>query len=109
MPEDQLVALPPEVRTMVMTGANAMMNNAGATGAMMGARRDDGHGDDGPYGHGHGQRDGHEPDDAGYDGGRWAGRRADRGAPGTGRGRRDDAGWVWRRGWRQHDGHGHAQ
>ena len=36
MPEDQLVALPPEVRTMVMTGANAMMNNAGATGAMMG-------------------------------------------------------------------------
>lgn len=36
MPEDQLVALPPEVRTMVMTGANAMMNNA-ANPNMMGA------------------------------------------------------------------------
>lgn len=28
MPEDQLIALPPELRTMVMTGANAMMNTA---------------------------------------------------------------------------------
>ncbi|KAF8963947.1 hypothetical protein BDZ97DRAFT_1904746 [Flammula alnicola] len=36
MPEDQLIALPPEVRTMVMTGANAMMNNAGPNPAMMG-------------------------------------------------------------------------
>jgi len=36
MPEDQLIALPPEVRTMVMTGANAMMNNAGANPGMMG-------------------------------------------------------------------------
>lgn len=29
MPEDQLTALPPEVRTMVMTGATTMMNGAG--------------------------------------------------------------------------------
>jgi pre-mRNA 3'-end-processing factor FIP1 len=36
MPEDQLIALPPEVRTMVMTGANAMMNNASANSGMMG-------------------------------------------------------------------------
>ena len=35
MPEDQLIALPPEVRTMVMTGANAMMNNAAANSGMM--------------------------------------------------------------------------
>jgi len=35
MPEDQLIALPPEVRTMVMTGANAMMNNATANTGMM--------------------------------------------------------------------------
>ena len=28
MPEDQLTALPPDVRQMVMTGANAMMNPA---------------------------------------------------------------------------------
>ncbi|KAI9570152.1 hypothetical protein HD554DRAFT_2037513 [Boletus coccyginus] len=28
MPEDQLTALPPELRTMVMTGANAMMNSS---------------------------------------------------------------------------------
>ncbi|KAG2155706.1 hypothetical protein DEU56DRAFT_768773 [Suillus clintonianus] len=28
MPEDQLIALPPELRTMVVTGANAMMNTA---------------------------------------------------------------------------------
>lgn len=34
MPEDQLIALPPEVRTMVMTGANAMMNNAANSGMM---------------------------------------------------------------------------
>ncbi|KAJ7204427.1 hypothetical protein GGX14DRAFT_551716 [Mycena pura] len=34
MPEDQLTALPPEVRTMVMTGTTAMMNGAG--NAMMG-------------------------------------------------------------------------
>jgi len=35
MPEDQLSALPPDLRTMVMTGANAMMNsNSGAN--MMG-------------------------------------------------------------------------
>lgn len=37
MPEDQLIALPPEVRTMVMTGANAMMNNATANSGMMGS------------------------------------------------------------------------
>jgi hypothetical protein len=37
MPEDQLIALPPEVRTMVMTGANAMMNNAAANSGMMGS------------------------------------------------------------------------
>jgi pre-mRNA 3'-end-processing factor FIP1 len=37
MPEDQLIALPPEVRTMVMTGANAMMNNAAASSGMMGS------------------------------------------------------------------------
>uniref|UniRef100_A0A8H7YAJ0 Pre-mRNA polyadenylation factor Fip1 domain-containing protein n=1 Tax=Psilocybe cubensis TaxID=181762 RepID=A0A8H7YAJ0_PSICU len=35
MPEDQLIALPPDIRTMVMTGANAMMNNAGANANMM--------------------------------------------------------------------------
>ncbi|KAJ8582086.1 Fip1-domain-containing protein [Rhizopogon salebrosus TDB-379] len=29
MPEDQLIALPPELRTMVVTGANAMMNTTG--------------------------------------------------------------------------------
>ncbi|KAJ7897271.1 hypothetical protein B0H14DRAFT_399147 [Mycena olivaceomarginata] len=29
MPEDQLTALPPEVRQMVMTGTNAMLNGAG--------------------------------------------------------------------------------
>ncbi|EIW87151.1 hypothetical protein CONPUDRAFT_161755 [Coniophora puteana RWD-64-598 SS2] len=34
MPEDQLTALPPELRTMVMTGANAMMNNASANNMM---------------------------------------------------------------------------
>lgn len=28
MPEDQLISLPPELRTMVVTGANAMMNTA---------------------------------------------------------------------------------
>lgn len=37
MPEDQLIALPPDVRTMVMTGANAMMNNAAANSGMMGS------------------------------------------------------------------------
>jgi pre-mRNA 3'-end-processing factor FIP1 len=37
MPEEQLIALPPDVRTMVMTGANAMMNSAGANPNMMGA------------------------------------------------------------------------
>ncbi|KAF8845989.1 Fip1-domain-containing protein [Paxillus ammoniavirescens] len=31
MPEDQLSALPPELRTMVMTGANAMMNGSSNT------------------------------------------------------------------------------
>jgi pre-mRNA 3'-end-processing factor FIP1 len=36
MPEDQLTALPPELRTMVMTGATAMMNSAAANPAMMG-------------------------------------------------------------------------
>ena len=30
MPEDQLAQLPPELRTMVMTGATAMMANGGA-------------------------------------------------------------------------------
>ena len=35
MPEDQLTALPPEVRTMVMTGTTAMMNQT-ANGGMMG-------------------------------------------------------------------------
>ncbi|KAK7063894.1 hypothetical protein R3P38DRAFT_3382625 [Favolaschia claudopus] len=35
MPEDQLTALPPEVRQMVMTGTTAMMNGAGNP-AMMG-------------------------------------------------------------------------
>ena len=30
MPEDQLTQLPPELRTMVMTGATAMMANGGA-------------------------------------------------------------------------------
>ncbi|KAH7915681.1 hypothetical protein BJ138DRAFT_1122388 [Hygrophoropsis aurantiaca] len=37
MPEDQLTALPPELRTMVMTGANAMMANGGPNPNMMGA------------------------------------------------------------------------
>ncbi|CAL1694659.1 unnamed protein product [Somion occarium] len=32
MPEDQLTALPPEIRTMVMAGATAMMNQAGPNG-----------------------------------------------------------------------------
>jgi pre-mRNA 3'-end-processing factor FIP1 len=32
--EDQLLALPPDVRTMVMTGASAMMNNAANQGMM---------------------------------------------------------------------------
>ncbi|KAF9225328.1 Fip1-domain-containing protein [Gyrodon lividus] len=36
MPEDQLTALPPELRTMVMTGANAMMNGNSNT-TMMGS------------------------------------------------------------------------
>ncbi|KAF8167561.1 hypothetical protein B0H34DRAFT_779259 [Crassisporium funariophilum] len=36
MPEEQLIALPPEVRTMVMTGTTAMMNNAAANSGMMG-------------------------------------------------------------------------
>ncbi|KAF9566947.1 Fip1-domain-containing protein [Agrocybe pediades] len=40
MPEDQLVALPPELRTMVMTGANAMMNNATANPMMPGMMMD---------------------------------------------------------------------
>lgn len=35
MPEDQVVQLPPEVRQMVMTGTNAMMNGA-SNGGMMG-------------------------------------------------------------------------
>jgi pre-mRNA 3'-end-processing factor FIP1 len=35
MPEDHLTALPPELRTMVMTGANAMMNGSSNT-TMMG-------------------------------------------------------------------------
>lgn len=35
MPEDQLLALPTEIRTMVMTGANAMMNQATANPGMM--------------------------------------------------------------------------
>lgn len=35
MQEDQLNALPPEVRTMVMTGATAMMNNGGPNPGMM--------------------------------------------------------------------------
>lgn len=34
MPEDQLTQLPPEVRQMVMTGTNALMNNAAAGGMM---------------------------------------------------------------------------
>ena len=33
MPEDQLTQLPPDIRTMVMTGATAMMANGG--GPMM--------------------------------------------------------------------------
>lgn len=36
MGEDQVNALPPELRTMVMTGATAMMNGAGANPSMMG-------------------------------------------------------------------------
>ncbi|KAF8433508.1 hypothetical protein L210DRAFT_3486116 [Boletus edulis BED1] len=35
MPEDQLTALPPDLRTMVMTGANAMMNSS-PSATMMG-------------------------------------------------------------------------
>ncbi|EMD42254.1 hypothetical protein CERSUDRAFT_110784 [Gelatoporia subvermispora B] len=35
MPEEQLTALPPEIRTMVMAGATAMMANGGANGAGM--------------------------------------------------------------------------
>lgn len=35
MPEDQLSALPPDLRTMVMTGANAMMNS-NSSASMMG-------------------------------------------------------------------------
>lgn len=35
MPEDQLTALPPEVRQMVMTGTTAMMNGAAANPGMM--------------------------------------------------------------------------
>ncbi|PPQ99531.1 hypothetical protein CVT24_005321, partial [Panaeolus cyanescens] len=35
MTDDQLVALPPDTRTMVMTGANAMMNNAAGNAGMM--------------------------------------------------------------------------
>lgn len=35
MPEDQLMALPPEVRTMVMTGATAMMAGGGPNPGMM--------------------------------------------------------------------------
>lgn len=34
MPEDQLTALPPDLRTMVMTGANAMMNNNSSANMM---------------------------------------------------------------------------
>src|ERR1700720_3687274 len=37
MPEDQFSALPPELRTMVMTGATAMMNNSAANANMMGS------------------------------------------------------------------------
>ncbi|KAI0050619.1 hypothetical protein FA95DRAFT_1581138 [Auriscalpium vulgare] len=36
MPEEQLAQLPPEIRTMVMVGTNAVLNNSGA-GQMMGA------------------------------------------------------------------------
>lgn len=36
MPEEQVTALPPEVRQMVMTGTNAMLNNNGPNPAMMG-------------------------------------------------------------------------
>lgn len=35
MPEDQMSALPPELRTMVMTGATAMMNGGGPNPNMM--------------------------------------------------------------------------
>ncbi|KAH0837922.1 hypothetical protein J3R83DRAFT_6154 [Lanmaoa asiatica] len=34
MPEDQLTALPPDLRTMVMTGANAMMNSSSSANMM---------------------------------------------------------------------------
>lgn len=34
MPEDQVTALPPEVRQMVMTGTTAMMNNSANSGIM---------------------------------------------------------------------------
>jgi pre-mRNA 3'-end-processing factor FIP1 len=37
MPEDQLSALPMEVRQMVMTGATAMMSGGGPNPGMMGA------------------------------------------------------------------------
>jgi pre-mRNA 3'-end-processing factor FIP1 len=36
MPEDQLSALPPEVRQMVLTGTTAMMNGGGPNAGMMG-------------------------------------------------------------------------
>lgn len=36
MPEDQLTALPPDVRQMVMTGTTAMMNGGGPNPGMMG-------------------------------------------------------------------------
>ncbi len=35
MPEEQVTALPPEVRQMVMTGTNAMLSNNGPNPAMM--------------------------------------------------------------------------
>lgn len=40
MPEDQLSALPPEVRQMVMTGTTAMMNGGGPNAGMMGPMMD---------------------------------------------------------------------
>ncbi|KDR85522.1 hypothetical protein GALMADRAFT_234443 [Galerina marginata CBS 339.88] len=52
MPEDQLIALPQEVRTMVMTGANVMMNNAGNPGMMPGGVMMDMSGMMGPMGMG---------------------------------------------------------
>ncbi|KAF8215774.1 hypothetical protein K438DRAFT_1901616 [Mycena galopus ATCC 62051] len=53
MPEDQLTALPPEVRQMVMTGTTAMMNTA-ANPAMMGQGMMMDMGMMGPMGMGHG-------------------------------------------------------